>query len=162
MDFFIALYNRKFRKSVGGITDEARRILLAHDWPGNVRELRNALERAMILEDEPLLRADYLPIAVGRSSDTRTEFEQLSRSSTPTAISQRSGHKVPALSIPDEGTSLEEIEHVLVEIALRKASGNQTQAAKLLDISRDALRYKMKKFGLLHLGEEEAASASEG
>lgn len=68
-----------------------------------------------------------------------------------------SKRRLPALSIPEGGTSLEDIEHALVELALRQSHGNQIKAAKLLDISRDALRYKMKKFGLVH-GEEEPAS----
>jgi two-component system NtrC family response regulator len=62
------------------------------------------------------------------------------------------------LSIPEGGTSLEEIEHALVQMALQQSHGNQIRAAKLLDISRDALRYKMKKFGLAH-GEEEPSAA---
>ena len=48
----------------------------------------------------------------------------------------------------------------MVELALRQASGNQTQAARLLDISRDALRYKLKKFGLMHGEEEESPAPS--
>lgn len=156
VDFFIADYNRKFRKSVRGISDEARRVLIAHDWPGNVRELKNAIERAMILEDAPMLRTDYLPISVATPLSGRTSFEQISSPSVTTSLPN--GRELPALAIPEGGTSLEEIEHALVELALQQSSGNQTQAAKLLDISRDALRYKMKKFGLLH-GEEAAASA---
>jgi DNA-binding protein Fis len=53
---------------------------------------------------------------------------------------------------------LEEVEHAMVEIAMRQSNGNQTHAAKLLDISRDALRYKLKKFGLIR-GDEEGAQA---
>ena len=53
--FFIEHYNRKFKRSIEGVTDEAARLLLAHDWPGNVRELRNAIERAMILEETALI-----------------------------------------------------------------------------------------------------------
>ena len=66
------------------------------------------------------------------------------------------GRTLPKLSIPNGGTSLEEVERALVELALQQANGNQTHAAKLLDISRDALRYKLKKFGLMHSEEEEA------
>jgi two-component system, NtrC family, response regulator AtoC len=62
---------------------------------------------------------------------------------------------LPKLSIPNGGTSLEEVERALVELALQQANGNQTHAAKLLDISRDALRYKLKKFGLMHSEEED-------
>ena len=63
---------------------------------------------------------------------------------------------LPRLYIPEGGTSLEEVEHAMVELAMRQANGNQTQAARLLDISRDALRYKLKKFGLIHADEEES------
>ncbi len=69
------------------------------------------------------------------------------------------GRHLPALSIPEGGTSLEEIERAMVELALRQSNGNQTQAARLLDISRDALRYKMKKFGLMRADEEEEAAS---
>jgi len=54
VDFFIDRYNRQFKKSVRGISDETRR--LSHSWPGNVRELKNTIERAMILEEEQFLR----------------------------------------------------------------------------------------------------------
>src|SRR5690349_5812970 len=59
-----------------------------------------------------------------------------------------SGRYLPTIEIPEEGTSLEGIERELIEIALRQAAGNQTQAARLLGISRDTLRYRIKKFDL--------------
>ena len=154
VEFFIEHYNRKFRKSISGIADDTRRLLLAHDWPGNVRELRNAIERAMILEDEPVLRPTYLPFSVAQQHAQVTAFEHMSPSAGAGAVLPN-GRNLPRLSIPEGGTSLEEVEHALVEMALRQANGNQTHAAKLLDISRDALRYKMKKFGLMHAEEEE-------
>ena len=69
------------------------------------------------------------------------------------------GRTLPRLYIPEGGTSLEEVERSMVELAMRQANSNQTQAARLLDISRDALRYKLKKFGLMHSDEEETAVA---
>ncbi len=80
----------------------------------------------------------------------------------PPADALENGRWLPPLMIPEGGTSLEEVERALVELALRQAEGNQTHAARLLDISRDALRYKMKKFGLMHTegsAEIEAESA---
>lgn len=154
VDFFVERYNRKFKKSVHGIADETRRLLLGHDWPGNVRELKNSIERAMILEDEPLLRPVYLPFSVAESGG-RTLFE---RTSSDGGQQLANGRTLPRLYIPDGGTSLEEMERSMVELAMRQASGNQTHAAKLLDISRDALRYKLKKFGLLHGEEDEVAT----
>ena len=153
VDFFIERYNRKFKKSVRGITDETRRLLLGHTWPGNVRELKNSIERAMILEDEPLLRPAYLPFSVAESGG-QTVFERTSGDGQQLA----NGRSLPRLYIPEGGTSLEEMERSMVELAMRQASGNQTHAAKLLDISRDALRYKLKKFGLVHAEDEEVPS----
>ena len=74
VDFFIDRYNRRFKKSIRGITDDTRRLILSHNWPGNVRELKNTIERGMILEDEPFLRPVYLPFSVGESGG-RTVFE---------------------------------------------------------------------------------------
>jgi PAS domain S-box-containing protein len=127
--FFIDHYNRKFKRSIEGVSDGAARLLLTHDWPGNVRELRNAIERAMILEDSALITPPSLPIA----------------------ISQPEGDEAPiatSMEIPTNGLSLEDNERSLLAKALEKTSGNQTQAARLLRITRDTLRYKMKKFNL--------------
>ena len=156
VDFFIDRYNRRFKKSIRGIADDTRRLILSHNWPGNVRELKNTIERGMILEDTPFLRPVYLPFSVGESGG-RTVFERTSPADGGQTLPN--GRTLPRLYIPDGGTSLEEVEHAMVELAMRQASGNQTHAAKLLDISRDALRYKLKKFGLIR-GDEEGAQSS--
>jgi transcriptional regulator with PAS, ATPase and Fis domain len=157
VDFFIERYNGRFKKSVRGITDETRRLIFSHNWPGNVRELKNTIERGMILEDEPFLRPLYLPFSVGESGG-RTVFERTSPADGGQTLPN--GRTLPRLYIPEGGTSLEEVEHAMVELAMRQANHNQTHAAKLLDISRDALRYKLKKFGLIR-GDEEGAQSSE-
>src|SRR5689334_11847276 len=157
VEFFIERYGRKFKKAVRGITEETRRLLMSHNWPGNVRELKNTIERAMILEEEQFLRPVYLPFSVAESGG-RTVFE---RTSSDGGQQLANGRTLPRLYIPEGGTSLEEMERSMVELAMRQASGNQTHAAKLLDISRDALRYKLKKFGLVHGEEEEAMPSSE-
>ena len=103
---------------------------MTHDWPGNVRELRNAIERAMILEESALITPASLPIAISRSE--------------PRAFAAAE----PPLQIPENGLSLVDNERQLLSKALEKTSGNQTQAARLLRITRDTLRYKMKKYNL--------------
>ena len=128
--FFIEHYNRKFRRSIEGITEGAVKLLLGHDWPGNVRELRNAIERAMILEESALITAPSLPIAITHP-DGHPE-----------------GAAALSLDVPTDGMSLEDNERMLLARALEKTAGNQTQAARLLRITRDTLRYKMKKFNL--------------
>ena len=127
--FFVGHYNAKFKRHIEGITPEAARVLADHDWPGNVRELRNAIERAMILE----------------SSDDTPGSLPLSLSDHP--VSMPMAVNAPA-SMPDSGLSLADHERSLLAQALEKANGNQTQAARLLHITRDTLRYKMKKFNL--------------
>ena len=129
-NFFVAHYNKKFKRHMDGISADALRLLITHDWPGNVRELRNALERAMILEDSSLITAASLPLSVSNIG----------------ALGAAVSAAQPAF--PDEGVSLEESERRLLVSALEKTSGNQTQAARLLRITRDTLRYKMKKFDL--------------
>jgi two-component system, NtrC family, response regulator AtoC len=128
--FFLSHYNKKFKRHMEGISPDAMRMLMSHDWPGNVRELRNALERAMILEDTSYITLESLPIHI---SHNRTS----SVAAAPFAT-----------TFPDEGISLEENEKRLLTSALEKTGGNQTQAARLLRITRDTLRYKMKKFDL--------------
>lgn len=150
--FFIDRYNRRFRKTIRGITDETRSLILSHNWPGNVRELKNTIERGMILEDESYLRSMYLPFSVGESGG-RTLFERTSPADGGRKLPN--GRALPRLYIPEGGTSLEELEHSMVELAMDQANGNQTNAAKLLDISRDALRYKLKKFSIVNVEVEE-------
>ncbi len=130
VEFFIDHYNRKFKRHIEGVSPEAEELMLTHDWPGNVRELRNAIERAMILEDSALITPESLPIAISHSE-----------------------MRLPAaadgdLQIPDAGMSLVDNERQLLARALEKTNGNQTQAARLLRITRDTLRYKMKKYNL--------------
>jgi two-component system, NtrC family, response regulator AtoC len=129
--FFIEHYNRKFKRNIEGVSDAAASLLKAHDWPGNVRELRNAIERAMILEDSATISPASLPITVSRPDGDAP---------LPIPISQQ--------ELPSDGLSLEDHERTLLARALEKTSGNQTQAARLLRITRDTLRYKMKKFNL--------------
>jgi len=157
VDFFIERYNRRFRKAIRGVTDDTRKLLTNHDWPGNVRELKNAIERAMILEETEFLRPNYMPFSVGQGHNGRTAFEMVSGDLAGQTLPN--GRSLPRLTIPEGGTSLEEVERALVELAMKQANGNQTHAAKLLDVSRDALRYKLKKFGLIHADDEESADS---
>jgi len=122
---FVALYNAKFNKNIQGLGPEAERIFLGYGWPGNVRELKNAIERAMIFEDQPLISAKHLPIRLDGGESSRRET-----SSGPAGTG--------TLSLP-------EAEKKMILEAMSKARGNKSRAAMLLGISRDALRYKLKK-----------------
>ena len=121
--YFVALYNRKFRLEVLGFQEDAWSGLHSHTWPGNIRELRNAIERAMLMQDGDWIGATDLGIT-DNLLDLATEDES-------------SGDR-----------SLAEVERSMLIKALNRAAWNQTRASYLLKISRDVLRYKMKKFDL--------------
>jgi DNA-binding NtrC family response regulator len=121
--YFIDRFNREFRKRVKGLSPAAADLLESYPWPGNVRELRNAIERAMLLVDRDRLEPE--------------DFTTLTRTVAPTEF-----------RLPPEGVNLEEVERQLLTQALERAGGNQTQAAQLLGINRDQVRYRIEKFGL--------------
>lgn len=131
--YFIQLYNTRFKRSVEGISPEAAEMLLAYDWPGNVRELRNIIERVMVLEESDWVQPSSLQL--GDSGGRLFP-------SIPEPSPQPQPH--PAVS----DVTLEEAERNMLVKALEKAAGNQTRAAVLLGISRDTLRYKIKKYNL--------------
>jgi DNA-binding NtrC family response regulator len=122
---FIVQYNQKFNKAIQGLEPEAERLFLQYGWPGNVRELKNAIERAMIFEENPFISSQHVPI---RLSDP-----------PPGETGTAPGPVVP------EGMSLPEAEKRMVIQALEKAGGNKSLAARRLGISRDTLRYRLGK-----------------
>jgi two-component system response regulator AtoC len=128
--YFIQKYNQEFHKNVQKISKGVEDFLRNYNWPGNVRELKNVTERTMILVEVDTLLMEHLPIEIlGQAS--------------------KQGGIIEGIRIPPEGISMEKVEEALVRQALKMTNGNQTKAAKLLDISRDALRYRMQKFGML-------------
>ena len=124
VQFFIDRYNRRFEREIKAMTSEAEQMLLAHDWPGNVREIRNAIERAMVLEESDVLTPESF------------------------SLGGRGNPRSAAAAIMPGSASLEEVERSMLVQALEKCAGNQTKAAKMLGISRDTLRYRIKKFDL--------------
>jgi len=119
------------RNRVTGLSAEAQEVFRKYDWPGNVRELRNVIERALILEDADKITTEYLP--GGLLSPSR-----VAQTSAADAVSTR-------FVLPEGGISLDEAELSFVQQAIERSGGNQTRAAELLGISRDQLRYRLKK-----------------
>ncbi len=121
--FLIDRFNTEFRKKVRGLSPAATQMLEQHGWPGNVRELRNVIERAMLLAEGDRLEA--------------SDLSTLTRAASPVQF-----------KLPAEGVNIEEVERQLLVQALERSKGNQTQAAQLLGINRDQVRYRIEKFGL--------------
>jgi two-component system response regulator AtoC len=154
---FLARFNTKYGKKVRGIDEQTARLLMEYPWPGNVRELSHVIERAVLWSQGDELHIEQLslgpratepPPAVRAAQPT--EDGQAPRSvSAGTATGKLPMTEGPLQrSLPPEGLDLAELERSLIERALREAGGNQTRAAKLLGLTRDTLRYRMKKFGL--------------
>lgn len=128
--YYIEKANQKRRgKLLKGLSKETAQIFKNYVWTGNVRELRNVIERASILEDGEWITTDYLPQDLLRS------------------IGQTSAKNSAKFALPTEGVALESVELELAKQAIERTGGNLTRAAQLLHISRDQLRYKLKKSG---------------
>ena len=136
--YYIAHFNERLRKRILGLMREVEETFRRYSWPGNVRELRNVIERVMILEDSDLITANWLPRGLFR--------DERPISPTPVvAASQVAEIATTSFQLPDEGIDLEKVELSLVRQAMERSGGNQTRAAELLGVSRDQLRYRLKK-----------------
>jgi DNA-binding NtrC family response regulator len=130
---FLRRFLREMRREPVEISPDAEARLAAYTWPGNVREVRNVIERAVILAGALPLGVEHLPAEIA----------------DPPTLSIRDAPPSAPVAIAAQGMRLGEVERELVQQALTATSGNQVRAARLLGISRDALRTRMKKFGLL-------------
>ena len=129
-------FSRECHKSVKGISRDVERVLLSYGWPGNVRELKNVIERAMIFDVEQELLPEHIP-------------QEIMESGSVPVMHPESTISLDCLVIPETGISIEDVEHALVKKALQMAGDNQTRAAQLLKMPRDAFRRRMKRFGLI-------------
>jgi DNA-binding NtrC family response regulator len=128
---YINSLGSRMRSRVNSLSPEVVEAFRRYEWPGNVRELRNVIERAMILEDQSSITTKYLP-------------RNLTLDATAGMGSAKAMANGP-IQLPPGGISLDEIETSLVRQAVAQSGGNQTRAAELLGISRDQLRYRLKK-----------------
>lgn len=135
---FIDKFSRQFDKPVRGLTPRASIALSRYNWPGNVRELENAIGHACMMLLSDTIDVGELPEYL-RTSES---FPHVPSQALPEASVTLAADVEPPASM------LEDTERRLLSDALTKASGNQSEAARLLRIGRDALRYKMKKYGL--------------
>jgi DNA-binding NtrC family response regulator len=133
VNLFVARFSGESGKPVEGINPQAMQILVNYHWPGNVRELQNIVERACALAKGSVLAPGDIRLDV-RPAKSANE----------------------AAGFLPEGMTLEQWEDEMVQEALRRANGNKSQAARLLGISRNALRYRLSKIGIADEGEKEA------
>src|SRR5262249_19182911 len=127
--FLATHFVKKLKKDLGSpvesISEGAIERMLEYHWPGNVRELENVIERSMVLANGPVLEAGDVKL------DT-----------APKARAATAGSFLP------EGITLDEYEQTIIREALHRANGNKSQAARLLGLTRNALRYRLSQMGI--------------
>lgn len=123
---FVKMFADEFNRTIPALSKGAKQKLLKYYWPGNIRELKNVIERVMIFCDKTEINAEDIIILTDEIQNV---------------------NKIKPL-IPASGVSLDNIEKQYLEKALKITNGNQTKAAKLLDLSLDTFRYRIKKFNL--------------
>ncbi len=156
-EYYINQFNQKLRKQIRGLSPEVIDIFRHYPWRGNVRELRNVIERVMILEETDYVTAQWLPRGVIGEEPivvTAPEIAPVATMATAEAAAPNTVAPAPVsapaplpFALPPAGVELEAVEMSLVAQALQRSGGNQTRAAELLGISRDQLRYRLKKLG---------------
>ncbi|MCP3874355.1 MAG: sigma-54-dependent Fis family transcriptional regulator [Desulfobacteraceae bacterium] len=123
--FFIEHYSTEFQKAIPQIDDAVLEALIHYKWPGNVRELKNVMERAVLMCDKGLISLDNLPEAIAEHKKHLQDD-----------------------NIEEKHLDMAAQEQSLLHKALEQCSWNQSKAAKILGITRSALRYRLQKYGI--------------
>lgn len=131
---FLSFYAKQYGKPIKSFSDEAKKVLTDYYWPGNIRELRHVIERATIWEEKNQMGVKNLFIT---SSPTTKEFSL-----------NYSKEQQITIDLPEEGISLELVEKETIRKVLEQTHWNLSKAAKLLGITRDTLRYRIRKHQL--------------
>jgi DNA-binding NtrC family response regulator len=132
VDLFLRRAASESGKKITGASPEVSKLLAGYHWPGNVRELQNVIERATALSEGSVLQV----------SDIH--------------LDNRPGRPLTAVSsLLPEGMTLEQWEEEMIREAVRRSNGNKSQAARVLGLSRNALRYRLSKMGIADEAEKE-------
>ena len=132
LDHFLKRFSREFHKNIREVSRDALDLLMRYHWPGNVRELRNLVERICIMQRDEVIRPEVLPKEIFGENPRRAEG-------------------IPS-EIPPAGIDLEKLvenlERELIGKALTITGGNVAKTARLLNVARGTLRYKLEKYRL--------------
>ena len=147
VDHFIARFAREAGKPIEGITPAAMKLLADFHWPGNVRELENIIERAVALFAGTVIEVGDIQLDVSPWQPPQADW---ALATGPAAGANSTGPNAasPAAPFLPDGMTLEQYEDEIIREAVRRAGGNKSQAARLLGLSRNALRYRLAKMGV--------------
>jgi len=140
-EFFLRRFAFESRKNIAGFSPKAAEYLAAYGWPGNVRELKNVVERATILCSSAEILPEDLPQELRRSCAQVKE-------SAPAARAEASAGPIPGPGEGPTSSAIDDAERALIADALERSMGNISAAARILGITRNTLRYRIRKYGL--------------
>jgi two-component system, NtrC family, response regulator AtoC len=133
-EHFLRKFGARYRRRIDGLEPAARDVFRAYSWPGNVRELENLIERIFILEDDNQIMVRHLPARIMR---------EVSGATTPAS----SGNGITDL-VMEFDAATHAFQRGLISRALEETGGKQNEAARMLGMSRHALRHQMLKLGM--------------
>lgn len=141
---FLQIFNKEHMRDFTAFSKDAKELLLAYPWPGNVRELKNTIERVVLLgTSKQIITSEDLELGAGHIVE---DF--------PTRVKKDESGKVQ-IDIPPQGVSLDDIEKAAIVKAIKMCHYNLSHAARLLRISRETMRYRVRKYKLDSLLDEE-------
>ena len=144
IEHFLRHFSQKHASRTNTLTPAAMEALQKYSWPGNVRELKNLMEKLVVMSKGDKIGVDDLPSNVLDEREAPAATPKLKES---IALPDQPAPQLSA-SANRNSLSLKVLEEESIRAALKAAKGNQREAAKLLDITRDTLRYRMKKLGI--------------
>jgi len=126
IEHFLSVFINKYKRDIQGLTGECLEKLIDYDWPGNIRELRNIVERLVIMSSGKMIVAQTLPLKFHSNSHTGQEHSRY-------------------INIP-VGTSMEEVERLLINRTLSQVGNNKSEASRILGVTRQTLRNKLQRY----------------
>jgi len=148
VNYFVGRFSEEYGKSVHYVADQTIQRLQSYAWPGNVRELENCLRRAVLMCKGDVLLAEHVQFKAERDG----EPWPTTRDALVDRLKQRVSDLVPEiLRLAEEDADvnvLDLVEEAIIAYALRHCNHNQVQTARMLGISRNALRHRIQKYGL--------------
>lgn len=148
LDYFVGRFSQQYHKSIRYVADEAIQKLKSHTWPGNVRELKNCIRRAVLLSSGDVVLDEHIKLEAETQGPLETVNHEELRSKLKDKLDDLVPHILQLSNQKAHANVIELVEELLISRALEACGNNQVKAAKLLGISRNTLRHRIKKYNL--------------